>query len=144
MCGTEKPVPSSSVKASSASGRTGRVSNGYILEPVLILFVFILLFSLYAALAVQSRAALLQAGKRSQSDLLIIEEAKYLAGEIVWKRRCSIDSASLDLQKTVAGKNVQFTDRQTYLHASYQEKDRSFHIDVYYDEDGIVKIEYSR
>lgn len=117
-------------------------SNGYILEPALILFSLSLLFSLYAAAAVQSKSALIQASRRSRIDLAIIQRAAELAGDLSWSRRCLQDINLTDRHETIAGIPVAFRDHQSYLEASYSQNSRTFHIDLYYDEDGILKVEY--
>lgn len=119
-----------------------KLANGYILEPVLIVFSFVLLFSIWSTLCVQSRLALLQASKRSKLDLAVLEVAKIKAGEISWQRRCNLEEQDLDTTQMIQNHQVSFRDYGTYLKASYQEKKRTFSILLYYDESGLVKVEY--
>lgn len=119
-----------------------RSANGFILEPVLIVFLFTLLFALYAAYSVQSRAALLQASRRSQLDLAVIERGKFIAGEIAWRRRCSMEAYDAERTETILGTAVSFSDCTTYLQAEYKGQNKTFCINLFYDEDGVLKVEY--
>ncbi len=116
--------------------------NGFVLEPALILFLFTLLFSSWTALTIQSKACLLQANRRSELDLAILERAKTIAGDLSWQRRCALDLDSTSRNETILDHAVFFRDQTTFLECSYIENGRKFIIDVYYDETGIIKIEY--
>lgn len=119
-----------------------KLANGYILEPVLIVFSFVLLFSIWSGLCVQSRLSLLQASKRSQLDLAILEIAKSKAGEISWRKRCGLEKEEQNSTQIIQNHTVFFRDHGTYLESSYQEEERKFSIRLYYDESGLVKVEY--
>ena len=141
----DKPV-SNPLKAGRQKrrGRQQRTQspNGFALEPVLILFLFTLLFSAWAALTIQSKAYLLQANRRSELDLAILERAKTIAGDLSWQRRCALDLDSTSRNETILDHHVSFRDQTTFLECSYTENGRKFVFDVYYDQTGIIKIEY--
>lgn len=123
------------------------MANGFILEPVLILFTLALLFCAYASVMISSRAQLIQAGRRSALDRAVIEQAKYIAGEKAWKRRCFLEMDEENDQtvsnQTIQNHDVVFTDRKTYIECRYSDKGCSYQIDVYYDENGVIKTEYT-
>ncbi len=117
-------------------------ANGYILEPALILFSFVLLFSTWSLLCVHSRSALIQASKRSSLDLAILEKAKEKAGDLSWRRRCGMEEMETATTEIIQNHTVQFRDHTTYLQTSYQEEGRTFSMFIYYDESGLIKVEY--
>ncbi|MBF0580605.1 hypothetical protein IM774_12775 [Erysipelotrichaceae bacterium RD49] len=121
-----------------------RSGNGYILEPVLIIFLLVILFSSWTALTIQSKARLLEASRRSDLDLAVLERAKIIAGDLSWKRRCNLAHENQSQNETIGNHQVVFRDQNTFLECSYQEEGKSFLFDVYYDETGIIKIEYGK
>lgn len=116
--------------------------NSYILEPSLILFSLVLLFSSYLALVIQNRAALVAASDRSTADLLMIDRAKAFAGERSWSRRCQTIAPAQAFHETVAGKNVLFKDESTRIVITYEDRGQKFKMYLYYDDNGILSVEY--
>lgn len=103
-----------------------------------------MLFSAWCILCVHSRGALIQASKRSRLDLAILERAKEKAGEISWRRRCGMEEIETTTTETIQNHTVQFRDHTTYLQTSYKEEDRTFLMFLYYDESGLIKVEYQK
>ncbi len=118
--------------------------NGYLLEPVLILFLLVMLFGSWTALTIQSKARLLQASKRNDLDLAILERAKVIAGDLSWRKRCALALENQNQNETIGEHQVIFRDQNTVLECSYQEAGKTFTIFVYYDETGIIKIEFGK
>ena len=75
-------------------------------------------------------------------DLAILERAKTIAGDLSWQRRCALDLDSTSRNETILDHSVSFRDQTTFLECSYTENGRKFVFDVYYDQTGIIKIEY--
>lgn len=106
---------------------------------------FVLLFSTWVAIQVEARSHLLSAAKRSDIDLSIIERAKYVAGDLAWKKRCGLEfEDQQQFNESIKDKNVYFRDLDTYLECSYVDQDQTFKILVFYDATGIVKVEYDK
>lgn len=77
-------------------------------------------------------------------DLAILEKAKEKAGEISWRRRCGLEELETTTTETIQNHTVQFRDYTTYLQTSYKEEDRTFSMFLYYDESGLIKVEYQK
>ena len=77
-------------------------------------------------------------------DLAILERAKERAGEISWRRRCGMEELETTTTETIQNHTVQFRDHITYLQTSYKEEDRTFSMFLYYDESGLIKVEYQK
>ncbi|MDE5757587.1 MAG: hypothetical protein K2H85_03130, partial [Allobaculum sp.] len=95
-------------------------------------------------LCVHSHSSLIQASKRSRLDLAILEKAKERAGEISWRRQCGMEELETTTTETIQNHTVQFRDHITYLQTSYKEEDRTFSMFLYYDESGLIKVEYQK
>lgn len=93
-------------------------------------------------LCIQSRLALLQASKRSSLDLAILEKAKEKAGDLSWRRRCGMEEINPHTTEIIQNHMVQFRDHTTYLQTSYKENGKTFSMFLYYDESGLIKVEY--
>lgn len=123
--------------------KPSRSANGFILEPVLVLFILALLFSAYVSSAIYSRGHLIQAARRNSLDLAIIEQAKYIAAQSAWYRRCQIEqSEPVDLSCKIQNTEVRFVDRTTLIECSYHDQQKSYRIEVFYDQSGIIKVEF--
>lgn len=106
---------------------------------------FVLLFSTWTAIQVEARSHLLRAARRSDIDLTIIERAKYVAGDLAWKKRCGLELGDQQqFMESIKSKQVHFRDLDTYLECSYVDQDETYQILVFYDAQGIVKVEYNK
>lgn len=67
-----------------------------------------------------------------------------VAGDLSWKKRCALALDGQNQNETIGNHQVIFRDQNTFLECSYQEDGKSFVFYVYYDETGIIKIEYGK
>lgn len=117
--------------------------NGFALEPALVLFSLVLMVSVWVCASLQARSALLAASGRSDIDLAIVERAKQFAGECAWSRRCQTAAPQKIFLETIQAHDVLFKDESSRILAQYTDHGHKYKIELYYDETGIIKAEYS-
>lgn len=124
----------------------GRFSNGFILEPTLILFALAILVCTLGLTLLKAQHSLFKASRRSALDLAIVEKARVMAGQKVWKKRCGLSlSASSDTERwQMEGKMVVLKDKETYIEAVYDWESQPCQMKVFYDEGGLIDVEYSK
>ncbi len=117
-------------------------ANAYALEPALILFGLVLLFCAYVCVCLQTRASLIKANDRSVLDLAIIERAREYAGECAWSKRCQTSPPPSSFHETIYKRDVLFRDEGTRIRMQYTEENQTYRIELYYDQSGIISVEY--
>lgn len=117
-------------------------ANAYALESALILFGLVLLFCAFVCVCLQTRAALIQANDRSVLDLAIIERAREYAGECAWSKRCQTSAPPSSFHETIYKRDVLFRDEGTRICMQYTEQNETYRIELYYDQTGIIRVEY--
>lgn len=117
--------------------------NGFALEPALVLFSLVLMVTVWVCASMQARSALLAASERSDIDLAIVERAKQFAGECAWSRRCQTAAPQKVFHETIQAHDVLFKDESSRILAQYMDHGHKYKIELYYDETGIIKAEYS-
>ncbi len=117
--------------------------NGYVLEPVLIFFLLTLLMCSWLCMLSSQKYLLTKAIRQSDFDLKVLEEAKEKTLELAWKKKCHLDPGEEMIQTVqIDGVSVNFINRDTCLESRYRQGDRIHSILLFYDEQGIVKVEY--
>lgn len=91
----------------------------------------------------QNRYSYLQAQKRMDTDLKILEKAKEYAASAAFAKRCYQSSLSKsEKTETVEGIEVQFFVQDTYVQAEYEDGQGIWTLQLLYDENGIAEIKY--
>lgn len=131
-------------KKKTASPFLSHSSNGYILTDALCLFALVLLLCASLMVTCQKELLLAKADKQNQLDLAVMEQAKDYAGRCSWRKRCLNDYEPLD-PETVQIQECWFelSDQSTYVQARKMDGADSYVLNLYYDQSGIIKAEYS-
>ncbi len=117
--------------------------NGYILEPVLIFFLLGMMVCAWISMMAMEKRELNKAVVRSDFDLKVIEQAKERALELSWLKRCHLENSEGWMESIeVDGISVDLINRKTCLESRYRQKGKTYSILLFYDEQGIVKVEY--
>lgn len=124
------------------ASRTSR--NGYALHQALL--VLLLMGQLCALLCVMilQAGSLRQAAFQSEKDLRIIQEARKMAEDVLWERRCLEEQETFERMVTVPSGILEMEDHQTFLLLTLREENRKISLRFYYDETGYCRLEYVR
>lgn len=124
---------------------TGHSScNGYALhQALLVLLLMGQLCGLLCVLILQA-GSLRQAAFQSEKDLLIIQEARKMAEDVLWERRCLDEQETFERTVALPFGSLELEDHQTYLLLTCKEKDRKIVLRFYYDETRYYRLEYVR
>lgn len=129
-------------------------ANGYVLGHAL--FVLFLIMLSAALLFAQAKNTLIlkQAEQTSRLDLLVMEEANRMARESAWRHRCSpsqdqlseviaVPSDSVSIRE-FDGTSVRFQNYGAMIEAIYNVRSHQRIYRLYYDDFGILKIEWAQ